>query len=251
MINGTPPDENSFIHQTDMRLKLIYAVIYTFTVALSHNFLALFFSLFVSGFLISLSGLSFKHVFRRLKVVVLFLLFIWVFLPISGNGDILFQFGFYKIYMDGIILAAQISLKSISILFTLISLVSTMGFSNLGNTLTAFKVPDKLVVLFMMTYRYIHVLEGEYKKLLRAVKVRGFIPDSSIHTYKTYAYILGMLFVKSSLRGKRVHHAMLCRGFSGKFHTLSSTKSGKGRYTFSSLMISVIVILVVLEHVSI
>jgi cobalt/nickel transport system permease protein len=41
-----------------------------------------------------------------------------------------------------------------------------------------------------------------------------------MHTYKTYAYLVGMLLVRSSDRAERVRNAMLCRGFSGRFYSL-------------------------------
>ena len=41
-----------------------------------------------------------------------------------------------------------------------------------------------------------------------------------MHTYRTYAYLLGMLFVRASERSARVHQAMKCRGFDGRFHSL-------------------------------
>ena len=42
-----------------------------------------------------------------------------------------------------------------------------------------------------------------------------------MHTYRTYAYLVGMLIVKSHDRAERVHAAMLCRGFHGKFFDLT------------------------------
>jgi cobalt/nickel transport system permease protein len=71
-----------------------------------------------------------------------------------------------------------------------------------------------------MSYRYIAVIEDEYKRLLRAAKFRGFRPKTNFHSYKTFAYLAGMLFVRASLRAQRVHQAMLCRGFNQKFYSL-------------------------------
>jgi cobalt/nickel transport system permease protein len=42
-----------------------------------------------------------------------------------------------------------------------------------------------------------------------------------MHTYRTYAYLVGMLLVKSHDRADRVRAAMLCRGFRGRFYDLS------------------------------
>jgi len=50
--------------------------------------------------------------------------------------------------------------------------------------------------------------------------LRCFRPSTTLHTYRTVAYLIGMLFVRASLRAERVYMAMLCRGFSGRFHSL-------------------------------
>lgn len=53
------------------------------------------------------------------------------------------------------------------------------------------------------------------------MKIRGFSPKTNLHTYRTYAYVVGMLLVKSYERARRVEAAMLCRGFDGRFYDLS------------------------------
>ena len=83
------------------------------------------------------------------------------------------------------------------------------------------RAPKKIVHLFFFTYRYIHVIHREYVRLLNAMKIRGFRPRTNMHTYKTFAYLVGMLLVKSCDRAQRVHNAMLCRGFRGKLYSLS------------------------------
>ena len=81
-------------------------------------------------------------------------------------------------------------------------------------------MPDKLVHLLLLTYRYVFVLDQEYGRLHRAIRTRGFVPRTGLHTYRTYAYLIGMLFVRAAARAERVHQAMICRGFRGKFHSL-------------------------------
>ena len=56
---------------------------------------------------------------------------------------------------------------------------------------------------------------------MNAIKIRGFQPGTNMHTYRTYAYLLGMLLVKSYHRAERVRAAMLCRGFEGRFYELT------------------------------
>jgi len=56
-----------------------------------------------------------------------------------------------------------------------------------------------------------------------------------------------MLFVRASTRAQRVHHAMLCRGFRGRFYTLARFKPSVRNWIFSILMAGVIAGLIVME----
>jgi cobalt/nickel transport system permease protein len=119
-------------------------------------------------------------------------------------------------------MALLITCKTSAILIGFTALVASMHLATLGHTLTRLGVPDKLVHLLLLAYRYIFVIQIEYQRLVRAAKLRNFRPSTTLHTYRTYAYLLGMLFVRASERSARVHQAMKCRGFNGRFHSLDS-----------------------------
>ncbi len=140
--------------------------------------------------------------------------------PFPTTAGPFLKVGPFTATVPGVVITAQITLKSNAILLILIALVATMTTATLGHVLNALRLPDKFVHLLLMTYRYIFVLEQESQRLIRAAKIRGFKPGTSIHAYKTYAYLVGMLFVKASERATRVYQAMKCRGFNGRFYCL-------------------------------
>ena len=96
-----------------------------------------------------------------------------------------------------------------------------MQIFTMGRAMSSLGIPVKIVNLFIFSYRYIHAIMLEYKKLKEAMEMRGFRPKTNMHTYKSYAYLVGMLIVKSHDRAERVHSAMVCRGFQGKFYDLT------------------------------
>ena len=55
----------------------------------------------------------------------------------------------------------------------------------------------------------------------KAMQARGFKPTTNTHTYRSYAWLVGMLLVKSWDRAERVNDAMRCRGFRGRFYSLT------------------------------
>lgn len=209
------------VHRIDPRLRVVFAAVFSCVAAVGHRFEALFICLALAAALSGLARLELRQVVRRLMVVNGLILFLWAVLPFTTEGAEVMSIGPAAVTKEGLLLSARITLKSNAILLALIALVATQPIGTLGHALNRLKVPDKLVHLLLITYRYIFVLEQEYLRLVRAARVRCFAPKTGIHTYRTYAYLIGMLFVRAAARAERVHQAMRCRGFSGRFYSLS------------------------------
>lgn len=220
MINEPFASGNSVIHRLDPRVRIVFATAFAFAVALSYEFTTLGTAFLISCLFIPLARLNAREVIKKILLVNGLILFLWIILPFTFKGRPLFQIGPFTAYWPGIILSAQITLKSNAILVACIGLMATMSISTLGYALDRLHMPGKIVHLLLLTYRYIFVIEQEYQRLITAAKVRSFRPKTNIHTYKTYAYLIGMLFVRASDRAERVHQAMQCRGFRGKFYCL-------------------------------
>jgi cobalt/nickel transport system permease protein len=158
----------------------------------------------------------------------------------------IYTLGSLSISQEGIKYALLITIKSNSIILAGIALLSTSSIFNLVHALRHLHFPDKLTQLFFFSYRYIQTIHSEYIRLNNAVKIRGFKPQTNLHTYRTYAYLVGMMLVRSYDRSKRVYDAMLCRGFKGKFWTLNHFVFKKSDFIAGIVMISCIMGLVLL-----
>lgn len=237
----------SLFHRLDPRIKIVFATIYSFMVAVMTQFDAMAASLVFSLALIAMARLNGQQVARRLTIVNVLNIFFWIVLPLTFEGNPLFQIGTLEITRSGVLLAAQITLKSNAILLAFITMVATSSIAILGHAMNQLRIPDKMVHLLLMTYRYVFVIEQEYQRLLKAVKIRNFRPKTNMHTYRTYAYLVGMLFVRASARAERVHHAMLCRGFKGKFYCLHDFSVSRLDLIWSTSMGVVIIGLGLLE----
>ncbi len=227
---------NSIIHRIDPRFRVAAAVFYSFAIALCYEFESLVAALAVSIISVLLADVGFKKVFKRLAIVNIFILLFWVVLPLTYKGSTVYSLGPVDVYMAGIVFAAKITIKSNAILLALISFIATMTFATLGHTLSKFKLPEKLVFLLMITYRYIFVIQQEYQKIIRSIKVRGFKPKTNLHTYKTFAYVIGMLLIKASERADRVYNAMRCRGFKGKYYSLTGFQADAKSWVFVTVV---------------
>lgn len=228
---------NSFIHAAHPGFRVGCAFLFSLCGALVNNLPAAI-SVFAAGVLFAfLARLSFFKLLKRLFIVNFFILFLWFFLPFSRPGEPLFSVGPFTASFEGVVYAAIITLKSNGIILAVTSLISTMPVQLMGAGMQAVKVPEKLCRLFLFTWRYVHVMGMEFSKMKRAATMRGFVPRTSLRTYQTYAWLMGMLLVRSLDRAERVWQAMLCRGFCGIFHTLNRFRIKSGDWLLLAMSI--------------
>ena len=237
MIENTLETGDSFIHDLDPRVRILVAFFLSIAAALCDDLTLAIGYIGLGILLVAMARLSLAQVIGRLKPLFWFLIMIWLFLPLTFQGEILAEYGIFKVSLPGILISAKITIKSLAILLMFSALILTMSVSSLGAGLHQLRVPDKMVFLLLMTYRYIAVIQDEYSRLLRAAKFRGFTPGTNLHSYKTFAYLAGMLFVRASFRARRVYQAMLCRGFTQKFHTLDVYEPNGVNSLFLCLML--------------
>ena len=229
---------DSLIHTINPQLK---------TALFSSNVIILLAGLITSLCLVLIARLPLKDVLKRLSVLIGFLGLIWLLMPLTYPGEAIIKFGIIKLSLPGLGLALQISLKSTAILMALMALLATMPVATLGHALRNLGLPTKLVYLLMITYRYLFVFEQAYQRLIRAARVRGFTPGTNLHSYRTYAYLAGMLLVRAWSRAERVSNAMKCRGFSGKFYALNQFDPDSRNWPFGLIMSVIILTLATVE----
>ena len=237
---------DSLLHRLDPRAKIIVALFFSVIVAVTDKYTPLSVALFFAVGAVAVARLKTKEIISRLLVVNSFIFLLWLMLPFTFPGKNIYTLGSLNISQEGIKYAFLITIKSNSIILAGIALLSTSSIFNLVHALRHLHLPDKLVQLFFFTYRYIHTIHSEYIRLNNALKIRGFKAQTNLHTYKTYAYLVGMMLVRSYDRSKRVYNAMLCRGFKGKLWTLNHFVFKKSDFVTGMLMISYIIGLVLL-----
>lgn len=239
---------DSFIHRLDPRVKIVVVFLFSIVVAVSNRFVVLMAALALGICIVLVARLPIKELIRRLLPVNMFIVFLWFFLPFTFEGEPLFSVGPLVGTHEGVLYAARISIKSNAIMVMLIALVTSTSILTLGHAMHELRAPEKIVHLFFFTYRYLHVIHQEYLRLVNAMKVRGFRPGTNMHTYKTFACLVGMLLVRSSDRAERVRNAMLCRGFRGKLYSLNQFSLKTSDVICLIVMLALVLVLGVLER---
>jgi cobalt/nickel transport system permease protein len=127
--------------------------------------------------------------------------------------------------ISGVRLAALLAAKAGTIVTLALVAIGTAPLPTTLHAAQSLRLPPTLVHILLLSYRYLFVLADELDRLRRAVRVRGFRPRVDRHTYRTVGHVIGTLVVRGTERADGVAHAMRCRGFDGRFRSLSTFRT--------------------------
>lgn len=218
----TTEHSNSCLEQFDPRSRLLLALLVA-GVAVSLTSLPALLLIFLYALLfVVLAQVSWRLVLPRMLAFEGFMLLVLVFLPFTITGEPVWQWGAFVASEQGLQRAAQIILRANSVVLVLLTLLGSIEPMRLGHALARLHLPLKFIHLFLFTVRYISVLSDEFQRLRTAMRARAFVARSNLHTWRSLGWLIGMLLVRSMERAQRIHAAMLCRGFNGRFYLVDS-----------------------------
>lgn len=216
---------NSVIHRLDPRFRLAAAILGAVCLAVVRRPESAAWGLALAAGLLTLGRPPLGPLVRRVLTVNVFIAFLWLTVPVTMPGDFLTTWGPLSVSRQGVALATLVTLKSNAILLLFLTLVASMDSPTIGHALEKLRFPPQLVFLFLFTYRYIHVIADEHRRLNTAARLRGFTPRTNMHTYRTVGQILGMVLARSYDRSMRVYEAMTLRGFDGRFRSVAGFRA--------------------------
>ncbi len=237
----------SLLHNRDPKAKIIAATALVIVTATTNSYLVAASALAFGITLVLLTNLPLRLVCKRLLVVNSFTFFLWITLPLTYGGNEYIHIFSIPLSREGIMMAALITLKTNGIVMSTIALLSTSTVAAIGGALERLRLPPHLCFILLFSYRYIFVIYQEYQRLVRAAKMRCFVPSTTIHTYRTFAYIFGMTLVKSWNRSTRIQQAMVLRGFDGRLIPLSQNRYTRTDTLFLLAMLSTTFLLTLLN----
>lgn len=247
-LEQTLSPSHALVHRLDARTKIVLATVFALAASMLVTIPAALAALGLGLGLACLALLRPMKTLKRLLVVNGFIAFLWVFLPFTYPGEALFSLGPLTATKQGVLYSLLITIKSNAIILAFAALLASTPVPEIGRGLNRLRVPAKLCQLLLFTYRYIHVLFEEYKRLSTAARMRCFNPGLNLHSFRTYAYLVGMVLVRSWERAERVHQAMRLRGFTGTFHTLNDSHPGLPDALTTGLVLPATLVLVFLDR---
>jgi cobalt/nickel transport system permease protein len=213
------------IHSWDPRLKILTLAILAFSISSVQRMSTAIGCLLVSFILLRLTRIPLSFTLERLAAVTMFVGPFFIVMPLTIRaqpGDTIYFFShlrFLEINARGLLLAAKVYCKAVSIVLLVVPMFGTNRFDISIKALEHLKVPNSIVQMLLFSYRYIFVFLAELKRMSLAMKVRKFTPSTNLHTLKTYGNFLGTLLVRSFERAEGVYQAMLSRGYTGTLKT--------------------------------
>lgn len=209
-----------WLHGFDPRARVVLAGVLGLVVALASQPQTLAIAAVGGVAAVGGAGVRLAAAAGRLVPINVIMLMLVLLLPWGSTGTPLVELGGWSYGRDGLAMALLMTLKANAIMLWMVALLSGMELTVVGHALAHLRVPEKLVHLLLMTVRYIDLLHAEYTRLRGAMKLRGFVPRTDVHTMRVYGFLVGMLLVRGTERAHRVLAAMKCRGFHGRFYLL-------------------------------
>jgi cobalt/nickel transport system permease protein len=209
----TLANQETPVHQLDPRAKLITTLVFIITVMSFKRYdLSGIIPFFVyPAVLIRAGNIPLGYLLKRILLVLPFVLFIGIMNPFLNQMPLM-HIGPVAI-SAGMISFISILIRCILTVMAALILVATTGFHGICMGLERIGVPNMFVIQLLFVYRYLFVLIEEASRMARARALRSF--SSNGLSLNVWTSLIGHLLLRTIDRARRIHLAMLSRGFTG------------------------------------
>jgi cobalt/nickel transport system permease protein len=223
---GLAGDLASPIHRLDPRAKVlglltITLVAVTTPVALWPVFAACALALAAVAILARVSAVT---LWQRGRIVLLPVAFVALLAPLTSGWEV----------------AAGVAAKASIGVVAAVLLGATTAFPALLRGLEALRLPRLMVLIAGLMYRYLFVIVGEVGRMRDALASRAYRPRHALQA-GAVGRAAGSLFLRSYLRGERVHLAMLARCYCGRMPELSPLRLTATDLAFVAVVLAALV----------
>ncbi|MGE6556431.1 energy-coupling factor transporter transmembrane component T family protein [Exiguobacterium artemiae] len=226
MIVGQHIPGSSYLHRSSAVAKIIFAFCFIPLVFLANNAATNIFLLLFTFFALASSKLPIRYVLKGLRPILFLIVFTFIIqLLFTREGAILFEFGWFKIYEEGLRLAIIVSLRffylvSITTLVTLTTspIELTDAIELLLKPFKVVRVPTHEIALMLsISLRFLPTLAEETEKIMKAQQARGVDLSAGPIKERLRAIIplLIPLFISAFKRAEDLATAMEARGYRG------------------------------------
>lgn len=200
--------------------------------------------LFFIAVIIALWSKNIKKLLSILLPINIFIIIVWITFPLTIYDPTAIKiFQHFSISLVGIKLAFILTLKTNTTTLFLISFV-TNNPHEFGKALQSLKIPNKLIVLFILFYQHICLLHKDITSALQSLSLRA--PKlKGVPKLKAYAYLVGTLLVHNIDRANNIRMVLLQKNSPIMY---SSNSYQKTTYTDISVCILILIMTVTVTY---
>ncbi len=216
---------DSVIHKLDSRTKILIILLYMVMIFAVDGFIGFGVLLLFNLFLLILSKIPAKFIFKGLKPILFFVIFTVVLNMFMTEGRVVFRLFFWDVTAEGIFTAVFMALRIILLVigtsyltYTTSPITLTDGMERLLSPFRRIGVPaHELAMMMSIALRFIPTLIEETDKIMKAQKARGadFETGSLLKRGKNLIPILVPLFISAFRRAEELATAMEARCYHG------------------------------------
>jgi cobalt/nickel transport system permease protein len=211
---------DSPVHRLDPRAKLVVSLAFAITVMSLPKYAlndTLPFFIF-PFFMLAQSGIPPAFIARRIAVVAPFAFMLGAVNPFLDT-EIALRIGGVGV-SGGWLSFISILLRFALTIGALLILVATTSVPALAQAANKLGAPKALAAQILGLYRYLFLAVEETQRMLLAWRLRA--AGGKYPSWRIFAQMLGQLLLRSLARARRVHTAMLCRGFDGEIRSCTA-----------------------------
>ena len=216
---------DSVLHRLDPRVKLIGTFAFLVSLFVGSGLVAYGIATVFLAVVIKLSKVPFKMILKGLKAIIIILLITVSFNLFLTDGEIIFQFVFFRVTKEGVSVAFFMALRLIYLVVgaSLMTLTTTPndltdGLESVLGPLKKIKVPvHEISMMMSIALRFIPILMEETDRIMKAQKARGadFESGNLIQKAKAMVPLLVPLFISAFRRANDLAMAMEARCYRG------------------------------------
>lgn len=206
---------DSPVHRLHPMCKLLVTVLYIATVVSfpKYDFSGLVVMVLYPVLLFQAAGIPVHLCFYKLRIVLPLVCAVGLVNPFLDHVPLM-RLGTLTI-TGGMVSMVTLMLKGCFSLMASFLLIATTSIDSLCAALRKLHVPELLVTLLLLTYRYIGVMLEQVAVMTEAYKLRA--PGQKGIHISAWGSFLGQLLLRSMDRAEELYNSMLLRGFRGEF----------------------------------
>ena len=216
----------TFVHKLDPRTKIILSILFIVSLFVVDKFVGY---ILIVGFLaltVYIAKLPPKYLYKGLKPVFFLIIFtavLNIFMIKGTANSLIFEFGFVKIYTEGLRTAGFMALRLIFLIMGTSVLTLTTSPIELTDGIERLlrpigkEIAHELAMMMTIALRFIPTLIDETDKIMKAQKARGadFESGGLVKKAKNLIPLLVPLFISSFRRADELAMAMEARCYRG------------------------------------